>query len=152
MRFIFDLDGTVIDSTHRQGDTLDDWRRLNTARNVALDSPLPLLDQMRDAIADDLDVIICTSRVMSGRDFRWLDDHGIRGVTILCRDANDDRNCGFFKLSLLHDYARSLGMTWARFRRTSIMFDDSYSVQVTLRSCGLRVIDPVNYNLNIRTA
>ena len=70
MRFIFDLDGTVIDSTHRQGDTLDDWRRLNTARNVALDSPLPLLDQMRDAIADDLDVIVCTSRVMSGRDFR----------------------------------------------------------------------------------
>ena len=38
MRYIFDLDGTVIDSTHRQGDTLDDWRRLNTARNVALDS------------------------------------------------------------------------------------------------------------------
>ena len=81
MRYIFDLDGTVIDSTHRQGDTLDDWRRLNTARNVALDSPLPLLDQMRDAIADDLDVIVCTSRVMHGRDFRWLDDHGIRGST-----------------------------------------------------------------------
>ena len=152
MRYIFDLDGTVIDSSHRLGDSLDDWRRMNTPANVAKDKPLPLLDQMRDAIADDLDVIICTSRVMSGRDFRWLDDHGIRGVTILCRDANDDRNCGFFKLSLLHDYARSLGMTWARFRRTSIMFDDSYSVQVTLRSCGLRVIDPVNYNQNIRTA
>ena len=152
MRYIFDLDGTVIDSSHRLGDSLDDWRRMNTPANVAKDSPLPLLDQMRDAIADDLDVIICTSRVMSGRDFRWLDDHGIRGVTILCRDANDDRNCGFFKLSILHDYARSLGMTWARFRRTSIMFDDSYSVQVTLRSCGLRVIDPVNYNQNIRTA
>ena len=54
MRFIFDLDGTVIDSTHRQGNgSLDDWRRLGTAKNVALDSPLPLLDQMRDAIADD---------------------------------------------------------------------------------------------------
>ena len=56
MRYIFDLDGTVIDSTHRQGDTLDDWRRLNTARNVALDSPLPLLDQMRDAIAKAISV------------------------------------------------------------------------------------------------
>ena len=152
MRFIFDLDGTVIDSTHRQGDTLDDWRRLNTARNVALDSPLPLLDQMRDAIDDDLDVIICTSRVMAGRDFRWLDDHGIRGVTILCRDANDDRHCGFFKLHLLKDYADSIGYTWARFRRTSIMFDDSIDVQNTLKSVGLRVIDPVTYNFNIRTA
>ena len=102
MRFIFDLDGTVIDSTHRQGDgSLDDWRRLDTAKNVALDSPLPLLDQMRDAIADDLDVIVCTSRVMSGRDFRWLDDHGIRGIDVLCRAPSDNRTCGFFKLSLL---------------------------------------------------
>ena len=152
MRFIFDLDGTVIDSTHRQGDTLDDWRRMNTARNVALDSPLPLLDQMRDAIADDLDVIVCTSRVMNGRDFRWLDDHGIRGIDVLCRAPSDNRTCGFFKLQLLHNYARSIGYTWARFAQTSIMFDDDNGVQNTLRSVGLRVIDPVNYNFNIRTA
>ena len=152
MRYIFDLDGTVIDSSHRLGDSLDDWRRMNTPANVAKDSPLPLLDQMRDAIADDLDVIICTSRVMAGRDFRWLNDHGIRGVTILCRDVNDDRLCGFFKLHLLKDYADSIGYTWARFCQTSIMFDDSIDVQNTLRSVGLRVIDPVNYNLNIRTA
>ena len=152
MRFIFDLGGTVIDSTHRQGDTLDDWRRMNTARNVALDSPLPLLDQMRDAIADDLDVIVCTSRVMNGRDFRWLDDHGIRGIDVLCRAPSDNRTCGFFKLQLLHNYARSIGYTWARFAQTSIMFDDDSGVQNTLRSVGLRVIDPVNYNFNIRTA
>ncbi|MEC9207803.1 MAG: hypothetical protein VYE62_07550 [Pseudomonadota bacterium] len=153
MRFIFDLDGTVIDSTHRQGDgSLDDWRRLDTAKNVALDSPLPLLDQMRDAIADDLDVIVCTSRVMAGRDFRWLDDHGIRGIDILCRAPSDNRTCGFFKLQLLHNYARSIGYTWARFAQTSLMFDDDKGVQDTLRSVGLRVIDPVNYNHNIRTA
>ena len=152
MRYIFDLDGTVIDSTHRQGDTLDDWRRLNTARNVALDSPLPLLDQMRDAIADDLDVIVCTSRVMAGRDFRWLDDHGIRGIDVLCRAPSDNRTCGFFKLHLLKSYADSIGYTWARFCKTSIMFDDDIGVQNTLRSVGLRVIDPVNYNHNIRTA
>ena len=153
MRFIFDLDGTVIDSTHRQGDgSLDDWRRMDTAKNVALDSPLPLLDQMRDAIADDLDVIVCTSRVMAGRDFRWLDDHGIRGIDILCRAPSDNRTCGFFKLQLLHNYARSIGYTWARFAQTSLMFDDDSGVQNTLRSVGLRVIDPVNYNLNIRTA
>ena len=152
MRFIFDLDGTVIDSSHRLGDSLDDWRRLNTADNIAADSCLPLFDQMLDAINDGLDVIICTSRVMGKYDFQWLQANGVDGVTILCRDANDDRHCGFFKLALLHDYANSLGMTWARFRRTSIMFDDSGEVQNTLRSAGLRVIDPVNYNFNIRTA
>ena len=152
MRYIFDLDGTVIDSTHRQGDTLDEWRRLNTARNVALDSPLPLLDQMRDAIADDLDVIVCTSRVMAGRDFRWLDDHGIRGIDVLCRAPSDNRTGGFFKLHLLKNYADSIGWTWARFCQGSIMFDDDIGVQNTLKSVGLRVIDPINYNFNIRTA
>ena len=152
MRYIFDLDGTVINSSHRLGDSLDDWRRLNTASNIAADSCLPLFDQMLDAINDNLDVIICTSRVMGKYDFQWLQANGVEGVTILCRDANDDRHCGFFKLALLHDYAKSLGMTWARFRRTSMMFDDSRDVQNTLRSVGLRVIDPLNYNLNIRSA
>ena len=58
----FDLDGTVIDSSHRLGDSLDDWRRMNTPDNIAADSCLPLFDQMLDAINDGLDVIICTSR------------------------------------------------------------------------------------------
>ena len=153
MRFIFDLDGTVINSNHRIGDgSLDYWRRMNTPDNIAADGELPLFDQMLDAINDNLDVIVCTSRVMGAADFEWLQAHGVDGITILCRSDSDERNCGFFKLSLLHDYARSLGMTWARFRRTSIMFDDSREVQNTLRSVGLRVIDPVNYNLNIRSA
>ena len=152
MRFIFDLDGTVIDSSQRQGDTLDDWRRMNTPANVAKDSRLPLFDQMRDAINDGQDVIICTSRVMDDPDFQWLADNGIDNVTILCRDSNDNRNCGFFKLSLLNDYAKSLGLAWGRFTRNCLMFDDSPDVQNTLRSVGLRVIDPLNYHLNIRSA
>ena len=41
MRFIFDLDGTVIDSSHRQGDTLADWRRMNTVGNIMRDRLLP---------------------------------------------------------------------------------------------------------------
>ena len=151
MRFIFDIDGTVIDSSHRQGDTLDDWRRMNTSDNIAKDSTLPLFDQMRDAINDGQDVIICTSRVMGDDDFQWLADHGISGVTILCRDTNDNRHAGFFKLSMLHDYAKSLGLAWGRFTRNCLMFDDDSGVQDTLKSVGLRVIDPVHYNLNIGT-
>ena len=154
MRFIFDLDGTVIDSSHRQGDTLDDWRRMNTSDNIAKDSTLPLFDQMRDAINAGQDVIICTSRVMGDADFRWLTDHGIdplRGIPGLCRDSSDNRHCGFFKLSMLHDYAKSLGLAWGRFTRNCLMFDDDSGVQDTLKSVGLRVIDPVNYNLNIGT-
>ena len=64
MRFIFDLDGTVIDSTHRQGETLDDWRRMNTVGNIMRDGLLPLAGKMQTAIQDGLDVWVCTSRVM----------------------------------------------------------------------------------------
>ena len=49
MLFIFDLDGTVVDSSHRQGaGTLAEWRELNTPENIALDSELPYADVMRD--------------------------------------------------------------------------------------------------------
>ena len=43
MLFIFDLDGTTINSTHRHGDgTLADWQKNATDENVANDSLLPL--------------------------------------------------------------------------------------------------------------
>ena len=64
MRFIFDLDGTVVDSAHRQGETLADWRRMNTVGNIMRDGLLPLAGKMQAAILDGLDVWVCTSRVM----------------------------------------------------------------------------------------
>jgi len=56
--FIFDLDGTTVNSDHRLGETLADWRRMNTPANIMRDTPLPLAEQMRQAIRDGLDVVI----------------------------------------------------------------------------------------------
>ena len=78
MRFIFDLDGTVIDSSHRQGDTLADWRRMNTVGNIMRDRLLPLAGKMQTAIQDGLDVWICTSRVMGKADFAFLRMQSVR--------------------------------------------------------------------------
>ena len=63
MRFIFDLDGTVIDSSHRLGDSLDDWRRMNTADNIAADSCLPFFAvmQMMTGIVGSLNSHYCTT-------------------------------------------------------------------------------------------
>ena len=62
MLFIFDLDGTVVDSSHRQGaGTLAEWRELNTPENISLDSELPYADVMRDAIQRDRNSVwVCT--------------------------------------------------------------------------------------------
>ena len=53
---IFDLDGTVIDSTHRQTYredgtlSISNWRENNTPDLIAQDKLLPLAKQMRTAI------------------------------------------------------------------------------------------------------
>jgi hypothetical protein len=149
MRFIFDLDGTVIDSTHRQGETLDDWRRMNTVGNIMRDGLLPLAGKMQTAILDGLDVWVCTSRVMGKADFAFLRLQGLlpnRSPVIHRIGEKDDRGCGEMKLAKLRGHAASMGVNWAQFAHDSIMFDDSPDVQATLRGAGIRVIDPVQFN------
>ena len=153
MRFIFDLDGTVIDSAHRQGETLADWRRMNTVGNVMRDGLLPLAGKMQAAILDGLDVWVCTSRVMGKADFAFLRLQGLlpNGGPVIHRiGENDQRPCGELKLAKLRGYAAGMGITWAQFAHDSIMFDDSLDVQKTLRGAGIRVIDPVQFNSYIQ--
>lgn len=152
MRFIFDLDGTVIDSSHRQGDTLADWRRMNTVGNIMRDRLLPLAGKMQTAIQDGLDVWICTSRVMGKADFAFLRMQSLlpNGGPVIHRISDaDDRDCGDLKLAKLRGMASGMGVSWARFANDSIMFDDSIDVQITMKNAGLRVVDPVQYNAYI---
>ena len=154
MRFIFDLDGTVVDSSHRQGDgSLNDWRRLNTVGNIMRDGLLPLAGKMQTAIQDGLDIWVCTSRVMGKADFAFLRLQNLlpnRGPVIHRIGENDQRPCGELKLAKLRGYAAGMGITWAQFAHDSIMFDDSLDVQKTLRGAGIRVIDPVQFNSYIQ--
>ena len=154
MRFIFDLDGTVVDSSHRQGDgSLNDWRRMNTVGNIMRDGLLPLAGKMQAAILDGLDVWVCTSRVMGKADFAFLRLQGLlpNGGPVIHRiGENDQRPCGELKLAKLRGYAAGMGITWAQFAHDSIMFDDSLDVQKTLRGAGIRVIDPVQFNSYIQ--
>ena len=111
MLFIFDLDGTVVDSSHRQGaGTLAEWRELNTPENISLDSELPYADVMRDAIRRDRDSVwVCTSRIMGDADFDWLSKRALMPSTIIHRTIKEDNiPAGEFKarallrLSLIH--------------------------------------------------
>ena len=149
MRFIFDLDGTVIDSSHRQGDTLADWRRMNTVGNIMRDRLLPLAGKMQTAILDGLDVWVCTSRVMGKADFAFLRMQGLlpnRGPVIHRIGEGDARPRGELKLAKLQGMAAAMGVNWVQFAHDSIMFDDSIDVQNTMRDAGLRVVDPVQFN------
>ena len=149
--FIFDLDGTTVDSSHRLGDgSLADWRRNNTPANIQKDSPLPLAEQLKQAITDGLDCVILTSRVLGTADRVWLAHHGLEAPVIMSRHVCDDRPAGEYKLARLHELAVNRRMAWADLRDSVVVWDDDADVKVTLRGAGVRVVDPVQYNFRNR--
>ena len=144
--FIFDLDGTTVDSSHRLGETLADWRRMNTPANIMQDKPLPLAEQMRQAIRDGLDVVIMTSRVMGINDKNWLHFHGLMAPLVLSRHPSDTRPAGEYKLAKMAELAIRKRISMADLKASVVLWDDDNDVQQTLRGAGFRVIDPVQYN------
>ena len=64
MRFIFDLDHTVIDSSHRQATLpdgsldLDHWRENSTAGMIRRDKLLPLAKVWRDQFAKGNEIVV----------------------------------------------------------------------------------------------
>jgi len=109
---------------------------------------LPLAGKMIEGIADGLDIVILTSRVMGKADIAWLKMRGMIAPTILSRSVADDRPTGEYKLARLHDLAIMRKMSFSDLTRKIIMWDDCKNVQNVLGNAGVRVIDPVQYNLN----
>ena len=150
--FIFDLDGTTVNSDHRLGETLADWRRMNTPANIMRDTPLPLAEQMRQAIREGLDVVILTSRVLGTADRVWLAHHGLEAPLILSRHISDTRPAGEYKLAKMAELAVLRKMSLSDLRASAVLWDDDADVQSTLKNAGFRVIDPVQYNQRNKVA
>ena len=145
MLYIYDLDGTVIDSSHRLGDgSLDDWFANNTPDNIALDGLLPLAEhlKMRNKRGDE--TMVCTSRQMTDADYEFVVEN-LNPIYILHRAHGDDTPCGAMKLDLLSRFAARMGLAWGEFIKHSVMFDDNDDVLDTLSENGLTTIDARKY-------
>jgi hypothetical protein len=147
MRFIFDLDHTTIDASHRgafdsQGrGCLETWKRLSTPENIAKDRTLPLADQWRRLLRKGATITVCTSRMMTEADFAMLRSHGLHWHEMLSRQY-DDEPTAEMKRRLLGE----LSGGWDAVRSNSVMFDDDKSVIDLLTRDGLRVYDAVSVN------
>jgi hypothetical protein len=107
--FIFDLDDTVIDSSHRatlKSDAieldLDAWRRDSTRENIFKDSLLPLSNFMRECIATDHAYVwVCTARNMQQADMDFLEENGLTPNLVLSRQLDDDRADDILKRKMI---------------------------------------------------
>lgn len=143
---IWDLDGTVIDSSHRYrakpcgGIDLAAWVRLATPDNIMRDRPLPMARMMRKSY-QRFQVVVCTARVMSETDFAWLDKHGLHYHAMLSRPEGMTTGDADYKEFQLRRYAHDVGLAWTEFCQQSIMYDDAPCILEHLPSIGIQTID-----------
>lgn len=152
MRYIFDLDHTAIDSSHRQltkadgSLDLDHWIANNTREKIMGDSLLPLAYQWRKAQAKGAEIVVCTARVIGPYDLEFLAKHGLKYNAMLSRPLGSDIPDDLLKWVSLRHYAKSLDKSWKNFCAFSLMFDDNQRVISTLASKGMRVYNAISIN------
>lgn len=163
---IFDLDGTVIDTSHRYRNgpdghiDLEYWFANSTPEMIAQDALLPLARIWRGYWAAGHTIIVCTARGWTknhplmtcepGPMYEaFLRDNGLHFDHLLYREkaGNDhlDLGDGDLKTRLLGDLAAELGYTCLA-DMDAIMFDDN--VKVIAEMCRQRVAcyDATSYN------
>jgi len=152
---IWDLDGTVIDSSHRystlaNGDIdLPRWIADNTRANIEQDKLLPLARLMRSNYQQGDIVIICTARVLGVWDHVFLADHGIKAQFILSRALGDNRGDAEMKRQKLLALFADLKIPFARWTRNATFYDDNLGVLDMAKKLGIRTRNAVQLNLQL---
>ena len=158
MLYIFDLDHTVIDSSHRQltrkdgSLDLDAWRENCTKSQINRDSLLPLARFMRRAIADpNTQTAICTARVLSKHDYNFLAEKGLVTDYILARFDGDNRADHEMKYTKIWNLLTSLKIPRARWRSAVTLLDDNQSV-LTMANDRLKItaLDAIKLNSRLQ--
>ena len=147
MLFIFDLDGTTINSTHRHGDgTLADWQKNATDKNVANDSLLPLATGWKEIDRKHHTIIVMTARVMGWADHKFLSDNGLFPDYIYSRPEGNTTPDDILKYRMILRLRRDIGKSLAWIRGNSYFFDDNKMVREIMQRNLIRAFDPTHYN------
>lgn len=134
--FIFDIDGTLADNSHRTHwveSKPKNWR----AYNSTMDKDtliIPVYKVLRE-LEFDYRILICSGREEVYRDVteKWLEDHYIRFDEFLMRPAKDYRSDTIVKSEMLDKLQETYDIMG--------VFDDRPSVIKMWRDRGLYVFD-----------
>jgi hypothetical protein len=142
---IFDLDETVINSSHRTPNHADGtlnlqaYIALHTPENVFKDTLLPLARVMQRCINEGYDVAILTARDMAFCDYKYLVEHGIATGQIFSRDRCKSQEHyrmkdGEYKVAWFRMMPKYLT------EQHCIMFDDAIPVKKAMRAIGVTTL------------
>ena len=154
MIYIFDLDHTVIDSSHRQltradgSLDLDHWIDNCTRKKIFADKLLPLARLMRSAYRSGHTVIVCTARVLSVHDYAFLAHHDLKAEAILSRPMGCTDGDADLKRELLFNYFKDQPL--ARWARNAVFYDDNLGVLEMAEKLGIRAKNAVQLNSKLK--
>jgi len=169
--FIFDLDGTVIDTSHRYRNgpdghiDLDYWFANSTPDMIAKDTILPLARYMRKYYDEGHIVVVCTARSWERHPLmtcdpgpiyeRFLADNDLAHDHLLYRNMagpdHENLSDGALKTILLNNLAAREGWP-ADWRRRAMMFDDNVKVIEAMLRDRLYCFDAKRYNERLARA
>lgn len=148
---VFDLDGTLIDSSHRTphrpDGTLDLERyfELENRENIFRDTLLPLAKTFKRLNRSENYIVICTARAMNQNDYDFLAAHGLDAHKILCRtlDGSEkhikDAKLKRRKIQRLMNLRQFSGLP-------VVMFDDAKPIIAEMRKIGVACLNAIKVN------
>ena len=151
---IFDLDGTTIDSSHRQvtdskGNLdLAKWFENSTPSKIFADKVLPLASQIRRRNKKGDYTIVHTARNMSFADYEFLMENGICPDKIISRPKVNMIADGVLKRKQLS----SLFNLKPFKKANKVMFDDNKEVKTEVSKIGVQVFNPNKLNERLQNA
>lgn len=148
---IFDLDETLINSSHRTPNRpdgtldLEKYFQMKNRENIFKDSLLPLAEVFKRLCRKENYIVICTARAMNQDDYDFLAHHGLEFNSIMCRPADGSEN--HIKDPILKSRKIKRLMNLRQFRNLpAVMFDDAKPVISAIRKIGIPVLNAVKVN------
>ena len=152
MLYIFDLDGTVIDSSHRQNTRPDGsldlahWIENNTPEKILADSLLPLAEKMRSVRSANDRVAVITARVIQDADLAFLKRNGLRFDYLFSRAQGNRTPDDLLKRRAVLKLARKLQRSMNWMRKNTVFFDDNLAVLDIMAAMGIKTINATTAN------
>jgi len=147
MLYIFDLDGTVIDSSHRQNTRPDGsldlahWIENNTVEKILADSLLPLAEKMRSVRSTKDTVAVITARVIQDADLAFLKRNNLKFDYLYSRAQGNNSPDDLLKKRAILKLARKLQRSMNWMRKNAIFFDDNLEVLGMMESMGIKTVN-----------